>query len=160
MSFAEFLKKPKVRECIVPGKVAQLIAMYKTWRAKISRDRGKRFEQRCCRLLPGLLDHDHFKRTGSIGKQHRGDIVPCDAAGKVAQDLLDRWYIECKVRAILTPRQIREWAREVRHAGRHACFAWLLFGQHRGPVYALYCDSREAKDDWVMWVEIIEEKEQ
>jgi len=124
--------------------------------AKISPDRGKRFEQRCCRLLPGLLDHNHWKRTGSIGKQHRGDIVACDADGKEIPELLDRWHIECKGYSVITPAKIRAWAAEVRYAGRHAAFAWLLFGQPRGPVYALYCDSREAKGDWPLRVEIME----
>lgn len=123
---------------------------------KISRDRGKRFEQRCCRLLPGLLEHSHFKRTGSRGRQHRGDIVACDAQGKEIPELLDRWYIECKCRGTLTAAMIRGWAKDTACAGHYAKATWLLFGQHRGPVYALCCDVHRRDEDWPMQVEIME----
>ena len=124
---------------------------------KISRDRGKRFEQRCCRLLPGLLDHEHFKRTGSRGRQHRGDIVACDAQGKEIPELLDRWYIECKCWGVLTPGKIREWAIKTAKAGHAAEQTWLLFGQPKGPAYALHCDPfRQTVQMWPMRVEIME----
>jgi len=70
--------------------------------------------------------------------------------------LLDRWYIECKCRGVLTPGQIREWAIEVAKAGHAAEMSWLLFGQHRGPVYALHCDPFRQTVWWAMRVEIME----
>jgi hypothetical protein len=123
---------------------------------KISHDRGKRFERKCCRLLPSLLDHTHFKRTGSIGKQHRGDIVACDADGKDVPGLLDHWYIECKGHSALTANQIRQWAIDAAKAGHYAESTWLLFGQPRGPVYALHCDPFRRRTDWPIRCEILE----
>lgn len=120
---------------------------------KKARDHGADFERRCARLLPQLLDHPHWKRTQRGDTQHRGDLVPCDEpalTGKERADMLDDYHIECKFRANgYTIKDVVKWADATFH---QACMErsfkqigdiqiWLLVGQGRGPVLAVYCDG-------------------
>jgi len=124
---------------------------------RISRQRGKLFELRCARLLPSLLEHDRFKRTGSRGTQPRGDIVPVDERGAIVPALADRWYIECRLRSRLSSGMIRRWIQEVLRAGHYAEHRWLLFAQLGGPVFALYCDLQSCDKDWPLRCTILED---
>ena len=119
---------------------------------KTAKQRGKAFELRCARLLPQLLDHGYWKRTQKGDKQHRGDLAPCDAKGKECADMIDDYYIECRFRTAYTLKDIHKWMAEIKRKGHYAVETWLLFGQPRGPVFALWCDQTMADEDedWML----------
>ena len=118
-----------------------------------ARQRGKRFELRCAKLLSPMAEFEQFglhgasfQRTQRGAPQHHGDLIACDSDGVVLPNLMGQTYIECKTRARLSAGMIRRWCEEVLEKGADAKFRLLMFSQFGGPIFSLLVEPESLED--------------
>jgi len=104
---------------------------------KASRNKGKRFERQCRKVMYYISGWQFWKRTQRGDTQFWGDLVPCNEYGQETDGL--GYYVECRTRGTLTKGQIAKWVDEVQtKAGEAMAERWvLLCKQDRGPVLAI-----------------------
>ena len=106
-----------------------------------SRQKGKAFERRCRSVIAKISRHPHWRRTEAGHEQHKGDLIACDATGRVTQEVWDKdcskWYVECKTRGVICLSELKNWIALCQE--KAPADDWvLLFKQTRGPVFAMF----------------------
>jgi len=107
---------------------------------RLSRNKGKAFERRCCKeIMPLLTGWKYWKRTQRGDKQYFGDLAACDEKGMEIKGTASciSWYVECRTRAVLSAKEIRKWLVETRQAAEaaDAIEYALIVKQNHGPIW-------------------------
>lgn len=75
---------------------------------KKSRDKGARFERRCIKAIAAYTGWPHWERTSRSVTQPDGDLRPVNADGSASSEA-EKYFVECKVRAVLSPGLVAKW---------------------------------------------------
>jgi len=124
------------------------MAKTKSQIGRASRNKGKRFERQCVAVMHSITGWPFWKRTQRGDKQWGGDLISCDATGKLVTIVPSggySYYVECRARATLRRTELMTWWQDVEAMARNGgATRWILLAkQDRGPVLAI-CSWEQA----------------